>query len=279
MCNLIAPQPGLPVAFGERRERAAGPKRFAHVADSPFHASFLIAGANLARARREVIVCAQIDQARMKGNVIAAPLHNGALQVVVEDYARLPVEERERMHVAAQEVFHGLIEEKLQVEGSRVRQRHHETGQRAFGAAHHHRSEVRPIDLSLLTWKRFQLQKRFARLRTQSGDGAPQLSHTAQVAAVADHRIDARSAKPRMLFERLLYESQIRIDDGGAHRLRAFELLGFNGVAHCVGMYAQLSCNGSDLPMFGIKIAPDLGADFRGGHRFTTFLMAFVEMG
>jgi hypothetical protein len=51
----------------------------------------------------------------MKLNLIAAALQHGAFEVVVKDYARLSGPVFERMHVAAQEVLHGLIEEELQI--------------------------------------------------------------------------------------------------------------------------------------------------------------------
>ena len=56
MRNLIAPEQGLAITFGQRREGAACPKRIAHIADGSFHASFLIARAHLARPWREVIM-------------------------------------------------------------------------------------------------------------------------------------------------------------------------------------------------------------------------------
>ena len=162
MRDLIAPQPGLAIAFGQRGEGAAGPERIAHIADGAFHAPFLIARAHLARPWREVIVRAQLDQAGMEQNLIAAPFQHGALEIVVENHARLAGPGFKRMHVAAQEVLHRLIEEELQIQSARIGQRHHEAGQGALGAAHHHVAEVRPIDLPLLAWKDLQLQKRLA---------------------------------------------------------------------------------------------------------------------
>jgi hypothetical protein len=78
----------------------------------------LIARAHLARARREVIVGAQLNQARMKLDLIAAPLQDRAFEVVVENDARLTRPGLEGMHVAAQEVLHRLIEEELQIQGA-----------------------------------------------------------------------------------------------------------------------------------------------------------------
>jgi hypothetical protein len=66
-----------------------------------------------------------------------------------------------------------------------------------------------------------------------------------------------------MLFQRLSHEAEVGIDHRGAQGLGAIELLRFNCIAHSVGMHTQFPCNRSNPPMFGIKVAPDLGADFR----------------
>ena len=52
MRDLVAPEPGLPIAFGQRGEGTAGPEGIANIADGAFHAPFLIAGADLAGPRR-----------------------------------------------------------------------------------------------------------------------------------------------------------------------------------------------------------------------------------
>jgi hypothetical protein len=54
------------------------------------------------------------------------------------------------MDMPAKEVLRRLIEEELQVQGSRVRQSHYETRQRAAGAANHDVAEVSPVGLGLL---------------------------------------------------------------------------------------------------------------------------------
>src|SRR6202043_2672419 len=45
MSDLIAPDQRLPVALGKRAEGTARPERLADIANSAFHAAFLIAGA------------------------------------------------------------------------------------------------------------------------------------------------------------------------------------------------------------------------------------------
>ena len=202
----------------------------------------------------------------MKQDLITAPLQHRAFQVVVKQYARLAGPELKGMNVTAQEVFHRLIEEELQVQGSRIRQRHHEAGQRPFCPAHHYVAEVRPVDLPLFAGKGLQLQERFALLRTQAGDGPAQLHDASVVAAVVNHLVDARGAQSRMLLQRLTDEADVRIDHGRPERLRVFETLTFNGVTHGIGMEIQFGCNRAHLPVFGVKIPADLRACFGIDH-------------
>jgi hypothetical protein len=60
------------------------------------------------------------------------------------------------MHVTAQKVLHRLVEEELQIQGARIGQSHHEAGQSPAGATHQDGTEVRPVDLRLLTGKGLQ---------------------------------------------------------------------------------------------------------------------------
>src|SRR5580658_2969237 len=170
----------------------------------------------------------------MKVNLIAATLQHRALEIVVKNHARLPVPIRKRMHVAAQEILHGLVEEELQIQGSGIRQRHHEAGQGSLGAAHHHVSKVSPVNLRLLAGKRLELQERFAALGTQAGNSAPQLHDAAAVAAVANHLVDARGAQARVLIESVANELDVGIDDGYSQRLRVREAFALNRMANGV---------------------------------------------
>jgi hypothetical protein len=58
---------------------------------------------------------AQLDQPGMKLDLIATALQHGAFEIVVKNYSRLPGPVLKCMHVAAQEVLHGLIEEEFQI--------------------------------------------------------------------------------------------------------------------------------------------------------------------
>ena len=120
---------------------------------------------------------AQLDQAGVEVDLVAAALQHGDFEIVVENHARLPAPVFKGMHMAAQEVLHGLIEEELQIQRARVRQRHHEAGQARAGAAHHDVAEVGPVDLRLLAGKRLQTQER---LRGSADAGGPRRAATAR---------------------------------------------------------------------------------------------------
>jgi hypothetical protein len=111
-----------------------------------------------------------------------------------------------------------------------------------------------------------EFQKRFPVPRTQAGHGAAQLHDAAAIAAVANHLIDARAAEPWMLFQCEANERGIGIDNERSQWLRAFEPLAFDGVANSVGMDAQLTGDGADFPVLGLKVAPDLSTDFWADH-------------
>ena len=184
-----------------------------------------------------MIVRAQLQQSGVKQDLITATLQHGAFEVVVENHSRLAGPSLKRMHVAAQEVLHGLIEEELQKQGSRIRQRHYEAGQGTLGAAHRHVAEVRPIDLRLLARKHLELQEGLAALWTQAGNHSAQLHDAAAVAAIANHRVEARGTQAWMLFQSVANKLGVGIDDGCPQRLRAVETLRLDGVANGIGMY------------------------------------------
>src|SRR6266404_4236299 len=119
--DLISPEQSLTIAFGQRCECPASPERIADIANGSLHTSFLVARAYLARPWREVVMRTQLDESRVKQNLIAATFEYGTFQVVVKNHSRLAGPEFKRMDVAAQEVLHGLIEEELQIQGARIR--------------------------------------------------------------------------------------------------------------------------------------------------------------
>src|SRR5580693_1111658 len=91
------------------------------------------------------------------------------------------------MDMPAQEVLHGLIEEKLQVESARVRKGNQKAGEAPACTADWDLAEMRPVRLRLLSGKQAQSQKRFPLHRTQARHHAPQLHDASGIAAIADH--------------------------------------------------------------------------------------------
>jgi hypothetical protein len=83
VCDLVTPEQSLPVALGKRSEDTARPKGFANITNGAFHAAFLITGADLTGARSEVIVRAQLQQARVEMNLVASAFEYRAAEVVV----------------------------------------------------------------------------------------------------------------------------------------------------------------------------------------------------
>ena len=113
MGDCITPAPSLGIAFGQRGEDSARPKRIMYIADCPLHPPFLISSSYLARPGREEILAAQFNQAGMEVDLVAvAPFEHHALESARE-YASIITKAR----------------------------------QGAPGAAHHHLTEVRPASV------------------------------------------------------------------------------------------------------------------------------------
>src|ERR1035437_4213892 len=203
----------------------------------------------------------------MEVDLIATPLKYGTAQIIVEDDSRNTRPCLEGVHMPAQEVLHALVEEELQIQRSRVGKRDHEAGQAATGAAYGDFAEMRPIDLSLLCLKHMQAQERLHAPGTQIGNDAAQLNHTARIATVANHLVDARGTKLRILFQSLADEGQVRIGQATTQRLGTIEAVRFNGMANSIGMDVKLPGDRADLPVFAKKQMTDLHAGLCADHR------------
>src|SRR5207247_1458229 len=82
-------------------------------------------------------------------------------------------------HMAAQEALQHLVKKELEVKGAGVRKRRNEAGEPTLGTADFHRSEMRPVDLSLITRKGARAQKSFAVTGAQVSNSAPERIDTA----------------------------------------------------------------------------------------------------
>ena len=102
---------------------------------------------------------AQVQQPRMKVNLVAAPFQHGTAEVIVEKDSWLARPSLKRVDMATQKVFHTLIEEEFQIQGTRVGEGDQKARQTPMGPADGDFAEVRPIDLSLLSWKTAQSQE------------------------------------------------------------------------------------------------------------------------
>lgn len=199
-------------------------------------------------------------------DLVAAAFQHGALEIVVQNDPGRSGPILESTHVAAQEVFRGLVEEEFQIQRARPGQGHDEAGELPPGAPHHDGTETGPIDLCLLGTKNLQAQKGFVRLRAQTCHRAPQLLDAAGIAAIPDHLVEERRAQVRMLLQHLAHEGQIRIDNGRPQRLGVLEAFDLNGAAYGVGVDVQSLRNGADFPMLGVEIAANLYTDFGSDH-------------
>src|SRR5438067_11904268 len=120
-------------------------------------------------------------------------------EVVVEKDSWLARPGLKRVDMATQKIFHTLIEEEFQIQSTRVGTGDQKARQAPTGPANGHFAKVRPIDLSLLSWKEAQSQKGLRANRPQTSYHTPQLHHASGVTALPDHLVDARGAQPRIL--------------------------------------------------------------------------------
>src|SRR5260370_11228927 len=130
------------------------------ILDRALDLALFIAARGRARVRREMIVTAQLEQRLAVADVIADPLDDGALEVIVE-YATWNAGKRvERAHVSAQEALGGLVKKEARVHRPRPTEHHNETGQGAIGVTDFDSTEIPPIDLGLLARQRPQSEGR-----------------------------------------------------------------------------------------------------------------------
>src|ERR1700730_4034466 len=160
MGDLVTPEKGLAVQLSQSGERSCGPERLAYIKNCSLHSSFLISCPYLAGARSEVIMRAQVQQPRMKVNLVAAPFQHGTAEVIVEKDSWLARPCLKRVDMATQKIFHTLIEEEFQIQSTRIGKGDQKARQAPTGPANWDFAKVRPIDLPLLSRKEAQSQER-----------------------------------------------------------------------------------------------------------------------
>jgi hypothetical protein len=173
MSNLVAPEKGLTIALFESVEGTGGPEGLAYISNRSLDAALLISRAHLAGPGQKVIVTTEFEKSRIKEDGVAAAFQDDTFEMIVKGDAGSSTPGLKRMDVPAQEVFHGLIEEKLQVESTRVRKGNQKAGETPACTANPNFAEMGPVGLRLLSGKQAQSQKRFPSHRTQAGHHAP----------------------------------------------------------------------------------------------------------
>src|SRR5215831_8510910 len=102
--HLIAPEERLTIAFRQSGEGAARPERISDVPNGAFHATLLIAGADLTGTRDKMVMSAEFQQAWVEVNLVAAALQHRTAEIVIENYTGLADPVLESMDMAAQKV-------------------------------------------------------------------------------------------------------------------------------------------------------------------------------
>lgn len=93
------------------------------------------------------------------------------------------------------------------------------------------------------------------------------MDDTAGEAALEQHLMDSCGGETGILPQSLADELEVRIDVRGPHGLGAMKVGRFDGLPDGVGVESELSGDGADFPVFGIKVTANLGAGFRRNHK------------
>ena len=97
-----------------------------------------------------MIVAGELQQAWVKADVVADPVQDHALEVVVQEDARDPAEALEGQDVRAQETLQGWLEAEASEQRAGPGEDEEETPEGAARVADREDAEVRPVDLALL---------------------------------------------------------------------------------------------------------------------------------
>src|SRR3990172_3694542 len=137
----------LGVGVVDVAEGAGGEEAIAEKADLSLDASLLVAAADGAGSRQEVVVTGELEQAGMKLDRVAVAREDGALEIVVEQGARGALEVGEGLDVPAQEALQRLVEGEQGVDRAGPGEHHHEGGQRTAGLADAQISKIPPLNI------------------------------------------------------------------------------------------------------------------------------------
>ena len=147
----VAPLIGLVIEVVEVAEAPRLEKASANKADEPLHPTLLISSRRCDRAWLEAVVSGEFEQRGMEPDGIATAFEHDALHIVVEQDPRCAPQHGKRLDVASDEAGERGVEVEAHEGVARVAQHQDERHQGALGAPDGELSEVRPVDLSLLT--------------------------------------------------------------------------------------------------------------------------------
>jgi hypothetical protein len=158
-------------------------------------------------------MCSKLEQLGVETDGVTVALEHGTFQIVVEQHARHPLKEGERLDVSTHEEWHRRAQEEAQKDLPREAHHHDECPQHTLGTPDLQLAEMRPVDLRLLPWQGLEAQKGLGRLsRTVASNHSPKVISTTGVAPCLDHLEQAARTQPRVLLELL--------DDEGDERIR-----------------------------------------------------------
>ncbi len=209
----------------------------------------------------------------VEANRVSGPLEHDRLGIVEKPLSCASTEERDRAHQRPAERVDPQVDDELGPHGARIREHHHERPERAVSAGHRQRTDVRPVDLRLLSRERLGAQEHLvSRRRTRLAHIAAQRANTALVAALDEHVLDARRYQPRVARERLVDEGDVRIEHPrvGPRAAR----LGPEAAEHPhhhVEVHPELRGDRAAFPVLREVQTPDLrGYRLTDGHRVTS---------
>ena len=158
----VEPVAGGGVERAEVGDVESGEEVLLHVTDAGLDAAFLVPGADVARCDLEVVMAGEVGVAGVEHRRLTAQaLQHRGLQVVDHDFGWDPsCEGFEGVHMAAEEVLHGLGDGELEVHQAAVAEHHHEEAQPPAGVADVDAGVVTPVDLGALTGGEVQGQER-----------------------------------------------------------------------------------------------------------------------
>jgi hypothetical protein len=213
-----------------------------------------------------MIVSAELEQAGMEVDGVTATLQDDTLHVVVERDSGHAGPRLEGMHMPAQEIFQGLIEEKLQVERARIRQGDQKTREAPASTTDLYFAEMSPVGLGLLPGKESESQECFSLHRAQAGYQAPQLHNASGIAAIADHLENTGGPQSGIALQSRSHELDVGIGQARTQSGLATGQAVLQSTTHGVGMNTELPSDRANFPVFGIEPVTNLSLRFQIEH-------------